>query len=47
MKWFPRAGVLHISKKQQIKKEPADSLHESIIGFSVFIANRILQEEIK
>ena len=47
MKWFPRVGVLHISKKQQVKKEPADSLYESIIVFPVFFTNRILQEEIK
>ena len=46
MKWFSRIEVLHISKKQQVKEEPADSLHKSVIDFLVFFANWVLSNEI-
>ena len=46
MKWFARVAVLHISKKQQVKEEPADSLHKSVIDFLAFFANWVLSIEI-
>ena len=41
-KRFPWVGVFHISKKQQINKKPADSLHKRFVPFSVLLVNRIL-----